>query len=179
MQQETIREAVGVFDDIQNLNEAVRELESTAFPRHDISVRDGAADKNEDEDRVVARLPEEDNPDAPRTILIRPEEKVIGGGVIAGGGFYAGAVTGMLIAGLDGQLGEILAMGLLGGIFGLALGGVVAWLLGHYYNDILRKQISEGRMILWVRTPGAEEETLACDIMKKHGGQRVHVHELH
>lgn len=35
-EQERIREAVGLFDNIDSLQEAVRALESTAFPRQDI-----------------------------------------------------------------------------------------------------------------------------------------------
>lgn len=188
MQQETTqnaaREAVGVFDNIHDLNEAVTELEVTAFPRHDISIRDGASHaRHGNEDVVLARMTnmesEEDRADTPRTILIRPEEKVIGGSVITGGGVYAGVITGILIAGIEAPLSTIALTGLVGGAFGGVLGFVVAYLLGHYYNGILSKQIQEGRMFLWVRTPGSEEEKLACDIMKKHGGRRVHVHDVH
>jgi membrane protein YqaA with SNARE-associated domain len=70
-------------------------------------------------------------------------------------------------------------LGILGGVFGLMLGAIVAWLLGTYYNAILMRQIREGHLILWVRTPGREEEQIACGIMKKHGGRRVHVHDIH
>jgi hypothetical protein len=177
MQQETIRETVGVFNDIHALNEAIAELEVTAFPRHDISILD---EKHiQKQGMGISRAALEDDPDAPRTIHIRPEEKTIGGGVMVGGGLYAGVVTGMLISGIDAPMTTLMAMGLAGGVFGALLGGVVAWLLGHYYTGILQQQMRKGRLILWVRTPGQEEERLASDIMKKHGGQRVHVHEIH
>ncbi|MBK7361732.1 MAG: hypothetical protein IPJ01_05370 [Micavibrio sp.] len=104
---------------------------------------------------------------------------MIGVGVIVGGGFYAGVVTGMMIAGVGAPMDAMLMTGVFGGLFGASLGALVAWLLGHYYNGLLRKQIKAGRMILWVRTPGAEEQMIATDIMQRHGGRRVHVHQVH
>ncbi len=177
MEQETINETVGVFDNIRGLNEAIAELEGTAFPRQDISILDERAARSAGIIMNAGALA--DDSDAPRTILIRPEEKVIGVGVIVGGGFYAGVVTGMMIAGVGAPMDAMLMMGAFGGLFGASLGALVAWLLGHYYNGLLRKQIKAGRMILWVRTPGAEEQMIATDIMQRHGGRRVHVHQVH
>ncbi len=174
MQQETIRETVAVFDDIESLNKAVMELESTAFPRQDISVIDGRAMHN---DSVVKGAPKpEDNPDVPRTILIRPEEKAIGIGVIIGGGLYAGVVTGVLVTGISAPFDELVMAGLFGGGFGAALGALVAYLLGHYYNNVLREQIRKDQMVLWVRTPEIVQQQAASEIMRRHGGRRVHVH---
>lgn len=177
MEHETINETVGVFDNMHSLNEAIAELEVTAFPRQDISILDERAARNEGiimDGKAMA-----DDPEAPRTILIRPEEKAIGVGVIIGGGFYAGVVTGMMTAGVGAPMDSMLMTGVFGGLFGASLGALVAWLLGHYYNGLLHKQIKAGRMILWVRTPGEEEQTIATDIMRRHGGRRVHVHQVH
>ncbi|MGB4106301.1 MAG: hypothetical protein WBK55_00725 [Alphaproteobacteria bacterium] len=174
MQQETICETVGVFDDIESLNQAIAELEGTAFPRQDISVLDGAAMRK---DGVAAgAIKPEDDPDSPRTILIRPEEKVIGGGVIVGGGLYAGVVTGVIVAGIGAPFEELASTGLFGGLFGAALGAVIAYLLGHYYNNVLREQIRKDQMVLWVRTPDKSQQDAASEIMRRHGGRRVHVH---
>lgn len=175
--QPSISETVGVFDNIRSLNEAIAELEGTAFPRQDISILDERAARNAGIIMNANALA--DDSDTPRTILIRPEEKAIGVGVIVGGGFYAGVVTGMFAAGVGAPLGEMLLMGFFGGLFGAAVGTLVAWLLGYYYNGLLLRQIKAGRMILWVRTPGAEEQMIATDIMRRHGGRRVHVHQVH
>jgi hypothetical protein len=94
MEHEAINETVGVFDNMHSLNEAIAELEVTAFPRQDISILDERAARNEGimmDGKAMA-----DDPETPRTILIRTEEKAIGVGVIIGGGFYAGVVTGMM-----------------------------------------------------------------------------------
>lgn len=174
MQQEIIgiKEAVGVFDTIDSLNQAVAELETTAFPRHDISVLGSAADNSSLKTRSL-----EDNPVAPRAILIRPEELTIGLGVIIGGGVYAGVVTAMLMNPGPDTAG-LMAMMLLGGILGGALGGVVAWLLGYYYQSLLQHKIMKGGMILWVRTQDRAKEKLAHKIMKRHGGRHIHTHTV-
>ncbi|MCE7887967.1 MAG: hypothetical protein DYH13_10775 [Alphaproteobacteria bacterium PRO2] len=177
MQDGSINETVGVFNDMRSLNEAIAELEGTAFPRQDISILDERAARSEG--IVMDGQAMADDPEAPRTILIRPEEKAIGVGVIIGGGFYAGVVTGMFAAGIGAPMDTLLLMGLSGGLFGASLGALVAWLLGYYYNGLLLRQIKAGRMILWVRTPGEEEQMIATDIMRRHGGRRVHVHQVH
>ncbi|MBK7361733.1 MAG: hypothetical protein IPJ01_05375 [Micavibrio sp.] len=73
MEQETINETVGVFDNIRGLNEAIAELEGTAFPRQDISILDERAARSAGIIMNAGALA--DDSDAPRTILIRPEER--------------------------------------------------------------------------------------------------------
>ena len=79
LEQQTIREAVGVFDDPEKLNAAIAELEFTAFPRQDISVLGGSGNvEKQFGTPAVNPLLVEDNPDAPRVAPIRPEEKALG-----------------------------------------------------------------------------------------------------
>ena len=92
---------------------------------------------------------------------------------------HPGVGKGMMTAGVGAPMDSMLMTGVFGGLFGASLGALVAWLLGHYYNGLLHKQIKAGRMTLWVRTPGEEEQTIATDIMRRHGGRRVHVHQVH
>jgi hypothetical protein len=68
MEHEAINETVGVFDNMHSLNEAIAELEVTAFPRQDISILDERAARNEGimmDGKAMA-----DDPETPRTILI-------------------------------------------------------------------------------------------------------------
>src|SRR5690606_11393020 len=81
IQKDEIREAVGVFDDQNQLDAAVAELEVTAFPRQDISVlsQQQVQERFGDDTRTEWF---EDNPAAPRSVPLRPEERHIGAGVI-------------------------------------------------------------------------------------------------
>ncbi|MBU0800416.1 MAG: hypothetical protein KKA05_05365 [Alphaproteobacteria bacterium] len=168
---QVIREAVGVFTDKDRLNAAVAELETTAFPRHDISVL-SPAEKN------TARKAEDD-PEAQRTILVRPEEQTIAAGVIIGGGTYAGVVTAALAIGPGATLLAYLGMIFFGAIAGAALGGIVLQFIAMRLRRTWGRALQQGGVVLWVRTPGPNRERIALDIMRKHGGQDVHVHSTH
>jgi hypothetical protein len=167
LQSSTIREAVGVFTDMDQLNEAVAELETTAFPRHDISVL-GRDDR-------PAGL-EADNPDAPRTILIRPEEKVIGSAFMIGGGAYAGGTTAALLIGAV-PTGVLAAFTFFGAIAGAAVGAIIVKMFAMKLERSWREHMKRGGMVLWVHTSGVQQEQTACEIMRKHGANGVHVHE--
>ena len=170
--QPPVREAVAVFTDRQALEAAVAELETTAFPRQDISVQHPA-------DPHSARAAEDD-PDAERAILIRPEEKTIAAGVIVGGGAYAGAITAAFFAyGPDVGGGAFTAMMVLGAVAGASLGGMIVQMLALRMRRSWSRALRRGGMVLWVRTPKPESERTALEIMNRHGGRDVHVHTTH
>ena len=164
-----IREAVGIFTDEKALAAAIAELENTAFPRHDISVLPAGQPIN-------ARRAEDD-PDAPRTILIRPEERTIASGVIVGGGAYAGAITAALLT-TGAGFAAYLFMIFFGMLAGASLGGLIVYALAVRFRQAWDITLSSGGTVLWVRTPGPDEERLACQIMRRHGAQDVHIHDI-
>jgi hypothetical protein len=137
-----VREAVGVFTDKQALNAAVAELEVTAFPRQDISVLSP--------DDVNPTHIAEDSPTAERTILVRPEEQTVFAGVIICGGAYAGAVTAMMVIGLNSGVLPLLGMALFGAIGGSALGAIVVQVLALRMRRNWEKTVSRGGSVLWV-----------------------------
>lgn len=79
------KEAVGVFSNQRDMDEAIADLEAAMFPRHDISVI-GSKAKMEERFGSETVSPEllEDNPQAPKDASIRPEEKTIASTVIIG-----------------------------------------------------------------------------------------------
>ena len=60
--------------------------------------------------------------------------------------------------------------------------GVASALLGRAAGEgqatFLREQLDRGGVLLWVRTPDAEAETRAVDILRRHAAHDVHVHEV-
>lgn len=176
MKQVKIREAVGVFDDQKKLDKAISELESTSFPRHDISVlgtQKEIEEKFGTEDVSVEWL--EDNPEAPRNISIRPEEKTIGAAALVGVPAYFGGCAGLLAANPAPNL-ELLAAVAAGSLAGALLGGVVLFFIRQRLHKRADKQIRKGGLLLWVRTPDSKREEKAKSILSKHGARHVHVH---
>ena len=176
--EETFREVVGLFSTMESLQEAVRELEGSAFPRDAISV---LGSRSEIEKifgtTAIDTLDAEDDPRVPRQAPPRPEEKNIGAGALVGGAAYVGAVTAALVT-MPASIPLTLAAVALGGGSGAALGAGLVSVLGHKLDDLAAEQIEKGGLLLWVRTPDEEREIIAFDIMKKYGAQNNKIHDM-
>lgn len=178
MPQAMIREAVCVFENQEQLDAAINELETTAFPRHDISVL--ANDKKLEDTFGTANINTrhlEDSPEAPRDISVRPEEKVIIGTAFTGVCAYLAGCAAAILA-KESSTALLLAAISGGSAIGALIGGVtVYFVIQQLYNDSQNK-IHKGGLVLWVRTPAPDKEEVAKTIMRKHGGRNVHTHGI-
>lgn len=173
-----MREAVGLFSDMVSLQNAVKELERTEFPRDALSV---LGNKEEIEARFGS---ETVNPDfamddanTPREPLVRSEEKNIGRGALISATGYVGAMGLALMSGAI-TIPAIIAAAAIGGAGGAGIGAVLTKLLGDHFDDKMEDQIKRGGLLLWVRTPEPSREQIACDILSRYGATNVHVHDL-
>ncbi|HEU4838271.1 MAG TPA: hypothetical protein VFS88_02550 [Micavibrio sp.] len=172
------KEIVGVFMSKDDLQNAIRELEGTAFPRQDISVMGNRGEL----ERVFGAkvVPPEfaiDNPDTPRQAPSRPEERTIGAASMIGGTAYVGAMAMALAAGAV-TFPAIVSAAVIGGISGGTLGAILTKLLGDRYNRHIEQQVEKGGLLLWVRTPDSEREDLANRILITNNAYEVHVHQM-
>lgn len=174
----TFREAVGLFPDMNNMQDAIRELEGSAFQRDSISVLGSRHDVEKvfGSDVVNAYLAEDD-PRTPRQAPTRPEEENIGAGALVGGVAYLAAISVALFT-IPLSLPLTLAAVALGGGGGAAIGVGVVTLLGQRMDERTRQQIEQGGLILWVRTQDEDLEALALHIMRKHGGHHIKIHDM-
>lgn len=173
-------EAVGLFADEEHLQDAIRELESTAFPRDAISVRsyDPRTDLEERSSAVAIDSEQlEDDPSAPREAPVRTEEWMIGIGVAVGCTAYIGAVAAVAVLG-PASLPATYAAILLGGAAGALLAGAVVSGFTNRHRRHIHDQVAHGGMVMWVRTPDKKREDLACDILTRHGATHVRVHDM-
>lgn len=174
----TFREAVGLFPDMDSLQEAVRELEGSAFQRDAISVLGSRhAIEQMYGTTEIDTINAEDDPHMPRQAPPRPEEKNIGAGALVGGIAYVGAITAALVT-MPAGIPLTLAAVALGGGSGAAIGAGLVSLLGHKLDDHAAEQIEKGGLLLWVRTPDEEREAIALDIMRRHGAHHIKVHDM-
>ena len=175
-----IREAVGVFDSANTLQEAIDDLLSSGFNRAELSLL--AAEKTVEEKlghkyQKIAEL--EDDPIVPRCCYISTES--IGGaeGGLIGGLMYVGATAAagaVVVSG--GTLALVIAAAALAGGVGGLLGSIVAKWVGDHHARHLQEQLDHGGLLLWVRTWDADDEKRAVGILSKHSGHDVHVHTL-
>ncbi|MGB5078286.1 MAG: hypothetical protein WBO17_12475 [Sphingorhabdus sp.] len=175
---ESVREAVGYFEIVQDMEAAIDELESSGFDRAEISLL--AAEQTVDEKlghkyRKVSEL--EDDPAVPRTFYVANES--VGGaeGALISTPLYLAAVTaiGSIVAS-GGTLAAAIAGAVAAGGTGGLIGTVLAKLVGDHHARHLQQQLEHGGLLVWVRTWNAKDEERAVAILKKHSGRDVHVH---
>jgi hypothetical protein len=180
MAQETVREAVGVFHDTAALQKAVDDLLIAGFDRAWLSVMaapDEVWSRAGHENDEVADL--EDDPNVPRQTYVSDDSRTEGKGVVVGVLVYVGALAAAGAIALSG--GTILAAAgaaAAAGGAGGALGALIARRLGRRHADHLQEQLDRGGILLWVRTPDPDSERRACEIIRRHAADDVHVHEL-
>jgi hypothetical protein len=177
---EALREAVGVFESANDLQEAIDALLSSGFHRAELSLlADEHAVKEKLGRRYAGAEALADNSVVPRTAYISPEAIGDAQGGIVGSLVYVGAVAaaGAVVVSGGTILAAVVAATLIGGAGGL-LGTLLAKWLGHTHAHYLQTQIDHGGLLLWVKTKDAPAEQRATNILKMHGSRDVHVHTL-
>ncbi|MFW5834720.1 MAG: hypothetical protein ACOCYE_11545 [Pseudomonadota bacterium] len=176
----TVREAVAVFRTKEGLEAAVDDLLLEGFARRDLSLlaSDEAVRKELGHDFGSTRELEDDAK-VPTVAYVAREDVGDAEGAVLGGFLYVGALAGAAaVVASGGALPAAILAATLGGSAGAGVGGWLAHLVGKHHADSLERQIAEGGLLLWVRTHDAAHELKATSILKRHGGEDVHVHGL-
>jgi hypothetical protein len=177
---ETTREAVGVFHDLEAFKDAVDELTSTGFDRADLSLLASQQTVEEKLGHAYHRVKEvEGDASVPRATYADDHSIAEARTGAIGGLAYIGAVAaaGLVVASGGGLAAAIAGAALAGGGGGL-LGSIAARFIGQAHAENLQAQLDKGGLLLWVKTRDADEEQRALEILRRHGGQDVHVHDL-
>lgn len=176
----TVREAVGVFKQAAQLQDAIDELLSSGFDRAGLSLLAGeetVAEKLGPRHPLIGAMA--DNPDTPRTHYASPEAFAGAQGGVIGALMYVGALgaTGAVVAS-GGTLAALIIATTVSGGAGALIGAVLAKFIGDRHASHLQAQLDEGGLLLWVRTWDLEDERKATEILRRHSGQEVHIHDL-
>jgi hypothetical protein len=177
---ETVREAVGVFDDADAFENAVEDLTSSGFDRSELSLLAGANTIEQKLGHAYRKIEElEDDPTVPRAAYVGNHSVAIGRTGVIGGLAYVGAVigAGAVVASGGSLAAAIAAAAVAGGGSGL-LGGWAARYLGGDRAERLQQQLDRGGLLLWVHVRDAAHEKRAVDILTRTGAKDVHVHDL-
>jgi hypothetical protein len=175
-----IREAVGVFHSPEELQAAIDELLETGFHRAELSLLASVKAVDEKLGHRYRKISSAaDDPVIPRAAYVSPE--AIGGaeGGLIGVLMYVGAMAaaGAIVASGGTLAAAIIGAALSGGAGGL-IGTLLAEWLGEEHSRHLQEQVERGGLLLWVRTWDGADEKRAMEILKKHSGAHVHVHDL-
>ncbi|GHF30775.1 hypothetical protein GCM10017044_27700 [Kordiimonas sediminis] len=175
---ENLREAVAVFTTMEDMQQAVDDLECHGFataamsrPKHPeiVETAIGHAVKS------VREL--EDDPEVPREAYTDPDSQMSGMMISLLVPTYVLLLAGMVISVSYGfQIMQIAAMTLAMGLIGIGLGGMVA---ARLYRSIQNRRHHEeklGGYLLWVRTGSRAQELSAMSSLKQHNALDVHMH---
>jgi hypothetical protein len=176
---ETIREAVGIFGGTTELQHAIDELLSSGFHRAELSLLASEHTVEQKLGRHYEKISLLDAPGAPRAAYVSTE--AIGdakGGLIGGLGYVGAVAAAGAVVGSGGTLAAALAAAALTGGAGGLIGSVLAKLVGDHHARHLEEHIERGGLLLWVRTWKPDDEARATEILTRHSGAQVHVHEL-
>ena len=173
-----VPEAVGVFDNFDDLQAAYYDLRIVGFSRFDISMLAGQEKLEENLGKSYWRASElEDDPKAPRASFV--SEEAIGElqGAIAGGFMFLGSfIAAAALLTPASTIAASIAAVAIGGSPGAVLGALLARRLGQQHKEYYQNQIEHGGILLWVRVKDKDREARAIKVLKEHSGRDVHVH---
>lgn len=175
-----IREAVGYFDQPDALQAAIDELLTSGFDRAEISLLAGERTVDEKLGHHYEKVAElEDDASVPRDAYVSTEARGDAEGALIGSLLYVGGVAaaGAVVAS-GGALAAVLAGAAMAGGTGALIGSLLATWVGERHARYLQEQLDHGGLLLWVRTRDIEHERRAKEILSRHSGRDVHLHDL-
>lgn len=179
VQRYRVREVVGVFDNYDELEDAVEDLELAGFDRsqinllvHEETVREKLGDRVD-----IRRL--EDDPSAPTEDPVDRHEVAEGKAALTAGTALLGSFVAFgLVVSAEISIPIAILAAAVGGGAGGTIGGMLAKYLGDLRARQIEEQIRAGGLLLWVQVRDQAQEQKAIDILQKHGAKDVHSHEL-
>jgi hypothetical protein len=177
---DVLREVVGVFDDMETLDNAAQDLQMQGFNRSHISILSGSRLAERMLSEGVGTTHElEDHPHAPRTVFVSKASLGDAEGALIGGITYLGAIAAAgASAGAGASVSEVVFAVAVAGAVCAGIGFGLAWWLQRRYSDAHRAAVAHGGVVLWVHTRSPVEEQKAAEILGRHGARNVHLHEI-
>jgi hypothetical protein len=177
---ETVREAVAVFHDRESFQDAIEELMSAGFDRSELSLLASTQAIESKLGHAYRKIQElEDDPTVPRAAYVGDLSLAEARTGVIGGLAYIGAMVGVgAMVASGGTLAAAIAAAAVAGGGGGLIGGLAARYLGRDRAKDLQQQLDRGGLLLWVHVRDAAREQRAVDILRQHGAEDVHVHDL-
>jgi hypothetical protein len=175
-----VREVACVFHTRKSLDDAVDALLLAGFDRADIDLMADAETVRQKLGGIYIDAKElADVPQAPRAAFVSREEATAGVALVAGLLSYVGAAAAAFsVVASGGALALAVAAAALGGAAGGGAGTLIARSLGPRQAGEIEAQMIAGGLVLWVRVRSPEQEATAQEILRRHRGDAVRVHEI-
>ena len=176
-----VREAVGVVDSLEELEELVNQLTTHGVDRTDISLM-GSFSAVFQKLKKVYRRPDEvaDLPDVPRRALVTRDDVFVATPLVFGTLLTVGSFGAALpIVASGGALAAAVAAAIGGGAAAGALARIIRDKVVNPRDAArLEDDLTSGGLVVFVRVDTPDEEAQALKIMRDVGADNVHVHEI-
>lgn len=176
----TVREAVCVFQDEAALQAAADELMASGFDRSHLSLLAGQKTVERRLGHKYDKVTEiEDDTAVPTLAYVGKDSRTEAEAAVISGLAYVGALSALgAIVATGGTMAVALTGAALAGGTGGAIGAMMSRFIEGHHARHLQDQLDHGGLLLWVRTPDAAREAKALEILARHSGEDVHVHDL-
>lgn len=178
-QEPIVREAIGVFAEVEHLKDAIDALIAAGFDREKLGLLASEQVVKQSLGEFYMEANEShDSHRAPAIAFVGKESLGEAGQSLGGGMFFVGTagVTGALVTSAAVLGGALLTA--VGGVIGVGLVGLAVSSIIHQSDaEFLQHQIDEGRMLLFVRVDAGNEER-ARAILEQHKASAVKVHDV-
>jgi len=173
-------EVVALFDDEDELDDVVQELQTVGFDRAEISVMPSRSVVERiigHELRTVIEVA--DNPDVPRAVPVdRGSLLVAQGALIAGPLYVAGSGAVIHFAANGADMATVTMAGIAGGALGAALGIFTTILMRRWRRRRIEYMLGHGGLVLWVNTFDKKREERARVTLARHPARGVTYHRV-
>lgn len=175
-----VREVVGVFHDVQGMEDAAEALLADGFDRASVSL---IASESTIESKLRHRYDRVGEVQADvhaqqMAYVDSPSLNEAKAGLTGGLAYVGAMVAAGAVVFSGGAAGLAIAAAVAAGGGGAAVGGLLSRFIGKRHADALQHQLDQGGILLWVACPDQEHEERAMDILRRQGAAEVSVHEL-
>lgn len=177
---EVVREAVGTFRSEEALEAAVSELTSSGWDRARLSIVAAQS-------VLAPHLPPSeksaeaaaDDPSVERAAVVTDTDMRQGRTVVSSmaGVIAAFGAAGAVVVTGGGALAAVVGAAAVGGGVTAAAHAAGRW-LNDRREQFLDEQVERGGILLWVDLRHSGEDRKATDILRQHGAEDVHVHQI-
>jgi hypothetical protein len=173
-----MREVVALFDDADELDDVIQELQTFGFDRAEISVMPS---RNVVERAIGHKLRTvlevADNPDVPRAVPVdRGSLAVAQGALIAGPLYIAGSGAVIHFAANGSDFATVTMAGVAGCGLGAALGLLTTIWMRWWHRRQIQFLLGHGGLVLWVKTLDMRHEERVRIILARYPAHDVSCH---
>lgn len=175
-----VRETVGVFTDRDELEDAIEDLQLAGFYRDQIHLLAGCRAVEDKLGHMFGNVRElEDEPDLPAGNYADRHERAEGAAALTSGLALLGSLAAIVaVAATGGTLALTIAAAIAAGGAGGGIGGLLVRAIGRRGAHQVEEQLRRGGLLLWVELHTTAQEQKALEILRRHSGEDVHVHEF-